>query len=76
MEKELGIHHSLRVCENMFKITKESNTSTIKSLRIPKDILTKIEAICSKESITFTDFILQACTYCLTELEETSLNKN
>ncbi len=53
----------------MFKIIKEDHTSTIKSLRIPQDILVKIEDICSKESITFTDFILQACNYCLTELD-------
>ncbi len=54
----------------MFKITKENNTSIIKSLRIPQYLLTKIEDICSKESITFTDFILQASIYALYNLNK------
>ncbi len=57
----------------MFTIIKNDNSSIIKSLRIPKDILIKIEDICSKNDITFTDFILQACNYCLNDLETDKL---
>ncbi len=57
----------------MFTITKENKTNVIKSLRIPEALLTKIEIVCSKENITFTDFILQACNYCLNDLETDKL---
>lgn len=48
----------------------DNKKSKTKSFRIPEDLLTKIESICSKEDITFTRFVLQACNDFLMEIAD------
>jgi len=49
----------------MFTINKTKNVKINKNIRMPKDMIDKIDAICNKEKISFTEFVIQALNYVL-----------
>lgn len=50
---------------NKFKIENKEEEKMVKTIRLPKSLVNKIEVLANKNNITFTKFIIQAINYAL-----------
>ncbi len=55
----------------MFKLKKEYVEYENKSLRLPKDLIVKIQELASKNNMSFNRVIIQCIEYALENSEET-----
>jgi len=51
-----------------FKIKKKQEEVVFRNIRFPKELFDKINR--EKESVSFTQFVLQACLYALNNLDK------
>lgn len=52
----------------MFKVNKEEKV--LKNIRFPKRLIKRIEKEANKNNISFTKFVILACTYALDNMED------
>ena len=60
--------------KNMFEIKK--NESSNKTIRLPNELIKRIEAIAHDNDISFTQLIIQCCEYALKEVGTKNKKKN
>lgn len=53
-----------------FKLQSDKKESENKTIRFPLDVIKDIESAIVGKEVTFSGFVIQACRYCLKELEE------
>lgn len=53
----------------MFKLEKEENTN--KTLRFPADLLSNLQALAQKKSMSLNKVVISCCEYALANLEDT-----
>ena len=58
-----------------FKLQSDKKESENKTIRFPLDVVEGIESAIVGKEVTFSGFVIQACKYCLKELEETKTEK-
>lgn len=52
----------------MFKVNKEEKI--LKNIRFPKSLVRRIEKEASKNGISFTKFVIEACKYALDNMDK------
>lgn len=55
----------------MFKLKKECVEYENKSLRLPKDLITKVQELANRNNMSFNRVIIQCIEYALENAEET-----
>jgi predicted HicB family RNase H-like nuclease len=53
----------------MFKLKKEATEYENKSLRLPKDLIDKVQALANKNNLSFNKVVIQCIEYALDNME-------
>ena len=56
----------------MFKIKKPQSSN--KTIRIPDELIIKLQALADKNDISFNQLVVQCCEYALQNMEKNSTN--
>ena len=56
----------------MFVVQKQISIN--KTVRMPEDLIHKLEAIADKEGVSFNKLVIQCCEYALGQMEESKTN--
>lgn len=51
-------------------IVKEKQESSNKTVRLPNDLIQRLEAVAQKKNLSFSGIIIQCCEYALGDLQE------
>lgn len=57
----------------MFEIKKQQSIS--KTIRMPENLITKLENLASKNNISFNQLVIQCCEYAIDNLNEENKNQ-
>ena len=58
----------------MFEIKKP--TSSNKTVRMPDELINKLEVLAAQNDISFNQLVIQCCEYAIKDLEKTEKSKN
>ncbi len=58
-----------------FNLNIERKESINKCVRFPVDIINKIDTVTTKNNVSFSKFVIQACEYALQDLEAQKTKK-
>lgn len=59
-----------------FKIKPDKKESENKTIRFPLQLLTDIEKTIAGKNVTFSGFVLQACEYALSHMDDDKCSQN
>lgn len=57
-----------------FQIKSDKKETENKTIRFPVSLIERIESVIQQHDVTFSGFVLQACEYALTNLDESNQN--